>query len=117
MLKKIQMNSCPNPNCQKKFENILIVHDNSQNPADVYYACPHCLLKLDPTTTQLFKKEEILIEEKTETKITKPEREIPPGCPKYLGYLFIGLKNALIPKECLSCPKMLDCTKEGSHEK
>ena len=103
------MKNCPNPKCKKKLENIIIVNENSTDPADFYYACSHCLYKLDPTTTKLFKKEEIVIEEKTETKRKQPEREIPTECPKHFGYLLIGLKNAPIPEECFICPKMLDC--------
>ena len=59
MSKKIQLNSCPNPKCEKKFENLIIVHDNSQKASDKYYACPYCLMKLDPIATQILKKEEI----------------------------------------------------------
>ena len=109
VLKKVQMKICPNPKCEKIIENLIIARDCSKKPADIYYACPHCLFKLDPTTTQVYKKEEVLIEEKLETKRTTSEREIPPGCPKYLGYLLNGLKDAVIPKECLICPKMVDC--------
>ena len=110
VLKKI-LYTCPNPNCQKKFENLIIVHDNSKKPTENYYACPTCLTELDPTTTQGLEKEEILIEEKTETERTHPEREIPTGCPNYLGYLLNHLKDAFLPEECLICPKMLDCTR------
>jgi hypothetical protein len=109
VLKKIQINSCPNPKCQEKFENLIIVHDNSKMPADIYYACPYCLSKLDPTTTQVLKKEETFVEEKTETSRKHLEREIPSGCPQYLGYLSVRPKDAIIPQECLICSKMLDC--------
>ena len=108
----IQMNCCPNPKCQKKLEKLIIVNENSSSPADFYYACPHCQFKLDPTTTQLFKKEEISIKQKTQTKRKQSKRENPPGCPKYFGYLANGLKDSLILNECLICPKMLDCTRE-----
>lgn len=110
MLKKI-LYTCPNPKCQKKFENLIIVHDNSKIHTEIYYACPYCLTKLDPTTTQGLEKEEILIEEKTEIESTHPEREIPPGCPKYLGYLLNHLKDSVLPEDCLICPKMVDCTR------
>jgi hypothetical protein len=114
MSKKIQLNSCPNPKCEKKFENLIIVHDNSQIPSDSYYACPYCLMKLDPIATQILKKEEISIEDKAEEKIeiadTHLKKEIPQGCPQYFGYLCVRPKDALIPQECLVCQKMLDCT-------
>jgi hypothetical protein len=109
VLKKI-LYTCPNPNCQKKFETLIIVHDHSKKRTEKYYACPQCLTELDPTTTQGLEKEEILIEEKTETERTHPEREIPPGCSNYLGYLRNHLNDAL-PEECLICTKMLECTR------
>ena len=115
MLKQIQINSCPNPKCQQKFENLIIVHDNSKMPPDTYYACPYCLIKLDPTTTQILKKETIFVEQKTQTKRRHPQREIPSGCPQYFGYLVIRPKDAIIPEECLSCLKILDCTIEKDH--
>jgi hypothetical protein len=115
VLKEIQMNICPNQKCQKKFENLIIVHDNSKMPADIYYACPYCLVKLDPTATQVLKKEEIFVEVKKETKRIHPEREIPTGCPQYLGYLFVRPKDAIIPQECLICSKMLDCALKNGH--
>ena len=108
---KVQTYSCPNPKCQKKFDGPIIAHDNSKIPAQVYYACPYCLFKLDPTTIQVLKKEEISADEKIETKMRViPEREIPPGCPQYLGYLSVRTKDANIPQECFICPKILDCT-------
>ncbi|MEJ2271394.1 MAG: hypothetical protein P8X91_02670 [Candidatus Bathyarchaeota archaeon] len=47
-------------------------------------------------------------EEKTETKPVKPKREIPSGCPKYLGYLGVS-KDSIILMECLTCPEMTTC--------
>lgn len=112
MLKKIHLYTCPNPKCQKKFDNLIIAHDNSKTPAQVYYACPYCLFKLDPTATKALKKEEIFVEEKTENGRLDPEREIPPGCPKYLGYLSSHPKDQNIPQECLICPRILDCARK-----
>ena len=110
MLKQIQINSCPNPKCQQKFENLIIVHDNSKMPPDTYYACPYCLIKLDPTTTQVLKKETIFVKTKTEAKRKPQKREIPSGCPQYFGYLVVRPKDTIIPEECLMCLKILDCT-------
>ena len=113
MSKKIQLHSCPNPKCQEKFETLIIVHDNSQIPSDSYYACPHCLMKLDPIATRILKKEEISVEEKDEEKteigIAHTEKEIPEGCPQYFGYLSVRPKEAIIPQECLVCQKMFEC--------
>ncbi|MCW4031398.1 MAG: hypothetical protein NWE80_03440 [Candidatus Bathyarchaeota archaeon] len=105
------MYRCPNPKCQREIENFIIVHDHSKKPADIYYGCPYCLFKLDPTATQVLKKEEMVVEEKKDTKKILPKREVPPGCPQYLGYLSIHFNEANIPQECLICPRILDCTK------
>jgi hypothetical protein len=110
------MNFCPNPKCQKILEKLIIVNEDSTNPAKINFACPHCGFKLDPNTTQLFKKEETIIKEKIRTKKRQTKTKKPKGCPKYLGYLNNGLKDSIILKECLICPKMTDCMlyKKGS---
>lgn len=110
MLKTIQLNSCPNPQCQKKFEKSIIVRDNSKMPPDMYYACPYCLLKLESIPTQVLEKDEIFLEESPESNWGHLENEVPAGCPHYFGYLFDHYKDAIISKECLTCPRMTDCT-------
>ncbi len=141
MSKKIQLNSCPNPKCENKFENLIIVHDKSQIPSASYYACPYCLMKLDPIATEILKKEEISIEEKAEKKgkiastdlekeeisieekaekkgkiaSTHREKEIPQGCPQYFGYLSVRPKDAIISQECLVCQKIVDCTMKNEN--
>jgi hypothetical protein len=47
-----------------------------------YYACPHCLNKLE--------------EEKT-------------GCQNWFGFLSQKDKNESIPQECVECEKVMDC--------
>jgi DNA-directed RNA polymerase subunit RPC12/RpoP len=110
LLKQIQMYICSNPKCQKKFDDFIIVHDNSKMPADIYYACPYCLLKLDPTATQVLKKDEILVEENIESDGDHLENFVPTDCPHYLGYLFAHFNDAIISKECLLCSRMSDCS-------
>jgi hypothetical protein len=105
---KLQMNECPNPKCQKPLEKLIIVDNTSKN-SKFNFACPHCEFILDPTKTQLFKKEQKLIQQKTETKKIQPKKESPPECPKHLGYLKNGSKNSIILTECLTCPKMTEC--------
>ena len=106
---KLKMNCCPNPKCQKTLEKLIIVNEDSTNPAKINFACPYCGFKLDSTTTQLFKKEETKIKEKTQPKKRQTKLEKPPGCPKHLGYLNNSLKDSIILKECLVCPNMTDC--------
>ncbi len=38
---------CPNPKCHRKIEEPILLNNLSLTPAKQYYACPHCLIKLD----------------------------------------------------------------------
>ena len=111
-MSNLRMNCCPNTHCQKELGKLIILDDFSADPPKFSFACPYCGCKLDPTRIQLFKKDEVLTEEKEEeTKATKPliTREKPSGCPKYFGYLNSKVQGSLILKECLDCFKMTDC--------
>jgi hypothetical protein len=112
MLKIIQL-KCPNPNCQKTFKNLIVVKDRSKNPPEIFYACPHCLTKLDPTATQVLEKEETEKQPEPPTTpittaqpTTNPE---PENCPFYYKYLSRHYKDTIIPHQCLDCPKMFEC--------
>ena len=74
---------CPNAECGKMFQNALVLTDLSKKPHETYHACPHC-----------FSKVSIVV--KTE-------------CQHYFGYLKKLPKNASIPDECLTCPKITQC--------
>jgi len=104
---------CPNPECCRKIEEPILLRDLSTEPAEQYYACPHCFIKLDMTLTQPQKGEE---KKKEETSVKPPEKKEkgPSKCAGYLGYLASRPENASIPKECLTCPKALDCAMKMS---
>jgi len=113
MPKTVEPIICPNPKCQKKIEELTIVSDTSTTPAEQYYACPHCLVKLDWISAQLKteqqEKEEPLVKPpEMEEKVSKGE-ESPKGCPHHFGYLASRTEDAPIARECLACPKVLDC--------
>jgi len=95
---------CPNPKCHKKIEEPILLSNVSTAPAEQHYACPHCFVKLDVISTQPQKQKE-------ELPVKPPEKEEkgPSRCAGYLGYLASRPENAPIPKECLICPKVLDC--------
>jgi len=93
---------CPNPKCHKKIEEPILLRNVSTTPAEQYYACPHCFIKLDVISTQPQKQKE-------ELQVKLSEEEGPSRCAGYLGYLASRPENAPIPKECLICPKVLDC--------
>ena len=107
MLKRIQKYVCPNPNCQKSFENLIIVHDKSKIPVENFYACPYCFFKLDPTVINSLKKIQEFIEVKINPKLTS-EKNIS-NCPHYFGYLSKHFNDSIILKKCLDCEKMSKC--------
>jgi hypothetical protein len=115
MLKKIQLNICPNPSCQKTFENLIIIHDESKMPAEIFYGCPYCFFKLDPTATNVLKKMEKVIEVKISCN-SSSKKETIPNCPHYFGYLFEHFSDSIIPKQCLECEKMSSCIIHCSNE-
>jgi len=81
--------------------------NNLSTPAEQYYACPHCLIKLDVISTQPQKEEK----KKDKPPVKPPEKkEKGSRCPHHFGYLASRHKNVPIPQECLICPKVLDCT-------
>jgi len=38
---------CPNPKCHREIEEPILLNNLSKTPAEEYYACPRCLIKLD----------------------------------------------------------------------
>ncbi len=38
---------CPNPRCKQEIKEPILLDDLSTIPAGYYYACPHCLIKLN----------------------------------------------------------------------
>ena len=113
MPKEFELIICPNPNCHRKIEELIVVSDVSTIPVERYYACPHCFFKLDVISTRLQKQKE----KKKEEPPVEPPEEKEKGysrCAGYLGYLATLPKNKPIPQECLNCPKVLDCTMKTS---
>ena len=142
---------CPNPKCQRKIEKPILLNNLSTTPVERYYACPHCLIKLDAddendkkTTQEPESKPNLSLhpmlekvrdaisnnshkeeekktkgEKKKESKKEEPsakqpqpsdkEETGPLECTHDFGYLAHRDKNAPIPKECLICPKIVDC--------
>ena len=76
--RKSQMHAVEKKNhcfkCKKTFDKPKLVQ---------YYACPHCLNKL---------------EEKEKT-----------GCQRWFGFLSQKDKSESVPQECVECEKVMDC--------
>ena len=135
---KSRVTVCPNPKCHREIEEPILLNNLSKTPAEQYYACPHCLIKLDMDAEN----EKDVIEESThgppmhpslekvlDVISAKPQRERegvegreeapvkpskgkekgPKGCPHHFGYLAHRPKDASIPQECLTCTKIVEC--------
>jgi len=62
---------CPNPRCHREIEEPILLNNLSQTPAEQYYACPHCLIKLDTEAEN----EEGIIEESELSSAMHPSLE------------------------------------------
>jgi hypothetical protein len=71
-----------------------------------YKALEH--LKEKPLPTEQVEASEVSKEEELPTT-TKNTEAKPQKCPYYLGYLKSIPKNSVMPEECFSCPKILEC--------
>ncbi len=94
---------CPYGDCGKGFVKPLLLVDSSQLLRETYYACPHCHSKLDVT-----------VEDSNVIRLEKCEGErddpAPVTCAKSFGHLGTLDENVQIPDECLTCPKILQCS-------
>ena len=117
MPKELELITCPNPECQEKIRELIVVSDVSTKPVERYYACPHCFFKLDVLSAQFLREEKMREHAEEEKKrreepsVKPPEKKEkgPSRCAGYLGYLSSLPKNKPIPQECLTCPRVLDC--------
>jgi len=97
---------CPNPKCGKVFEEPLLLRDLSKKPAEMYYVCPHCIIKLDKMPIQ---DEEGSSPVPVEPAQRLEETESGP-CSHHFGYLKTLPKGASLPDDCLTCPELLRCS-------
>jgi hypothetical protein len=115
--KELELITCPNPECQEKIRELIVVSDVSTKPVERYYACPRCFFKLDVISAQFLREEKMREHAEEEKKRTEepsvkpPEKEErgPSGCSHDFGYLASLPEDVPIPRECLVCPKVLDC--------
>jgi len=129
---------CPNPKCHREIEEPILLNNLSTTPAEQYYACPHCFIKLDenaendediaqestvdsslhPSLEKVLdvisaqpQKEKEGKKKKEEPLVEPPEKKEkgPSECSHNFGYLASRARDAPIPQECLTCPKIVDC--------
>jgi hypothetical protein len=77
--------------------------DLSRTPRETYYACPHCLTKVEVVAGD--SKLDSVSVATSENRVEKPPAE----CMNHLGYLETLPKGADIPDECLTCSRLLQC--------
>ena len=94
---------CPYNECKKDFEKPLVLTDFSRTPRETYYACPHCLTKVDVVV-----KDSDMNSVSVETSVNPVEKP-PTECAYRFGYLKTLPKEAAIPDGCLTCPELLRC--------
>ena len=95
---------CPYKGCEKRFDKPTVLTDASTIPRKSFYACPHCMSKLDITT------ENMKIVGVKPTEYPKVF-DSPTKCIHYFGFVNTLLpKDAAIPDECLICSRILQCS-------
>jgi len=94
---------CPYRECKKEFEKPVMLTDFSRTPRETYYACPHCLTKVDVVV-----KKEGLGSVSLETSERASEKT-PSECQYTFGYLKTLPREATLPDGCLTCSKLLQC--------
>lgn len=93
---------CPYEGCRKTFDRPTILNDPSTLPRKTFYACPHCMSKL-----------EIRVENLKVVDVRAAEYgkvfESPAKCAQYSGFVNAISMDMPVPDDCLLCPKILQC--------
>jgi hypothetical protein len=122
---------CPYSGCGRSFEQPVLVTDNSKLPRETYYACPHCMLRLELSLDSegggcghvhvrgvegaveglLARLEGAVGKSKTcDEGVSSAVAAIPSkSCRHFLGFLRSLPEGAGIPDECAVCPKIVQC--------
>jgi len=103
---------CPNPKCHGEIEEPILLNSLATVAEEQYYACPHCLIKLDVYAENAQPQEEGEKKKEIEKPPVKPPETEAKGssaCSRHFGYLATRPKDAPIPQECLICSKIVNC--------
>ena len=117
---------CPYSECGRSFEQPALITDCSKLPRETYYACPHCLLRLElllegdmgeghvnvkPVDDGLVSRLEIdgkdrgFDEAVSSAVASRPSK----SCRHFLGFLRSLPEGVGIPDECAVCPNIVQC--------
>lgn len=120
---------CPYSGCGRSFEQPVLVTDSSKLPRETYYACPHCLLKLELLLDEdghdglghvhVKAVDDGLLTPRLEGRegergfgeaVSSPQASRPcKSCRHFLGYLRGLPEGTDIPDECAVCPSIVQC--------
>jgi len=122
--------ACPYTKCGQSFQQPVMVTDYSKLPRETYYACPHCMLRLEMLLEggggdhlghvhiKAIEEEETLFSQlgamdKNRTSgeaVSSPQATRPSkSCRHFLGYLRSRPEELDIPDECAVCPNIMQC--------
>jgi len=112
--------TCPNPMCGRAFLVPITAHNLASKQASPYYACPYCLteVSLEQSSDQMETKDvaerrTLTIEQETaehlEEEPEKPELKEGSACPYHFGYLSQRSRKEVIPEECMTCERIVQC--------
>jgi hypothetical protein len=87
----------------KKFDKPTVLTDTSTIPRQSYYACPHCMSKLD-IITEGTKVVDVRAVGYPPTVLDSPAK-----CAHFSGLMNSLPQDAPLSDECLVCPKVLQC--------
>ena len=100
---KTQSLICPYNECKRNFDQPVMLTDLSNTPRKTYYACPHCLTKVD-----LIAKDPTLNKVSLEASADETPEKAPNECTFQLGFVSTQT-DSVIPDSCLTCSKLLQC--------
>jgi hypothetical protein len=100
---------CPYGGCGKVFEQPVLLTDEASFPRETYYACPHCLAKLDLVLKDAQEVDTVEVVASHDVDAHVSIQETPKNCKRHLGYLKTLPEDSSIPDDCLVCPKIMQC--------
>lgn len=118
---------CPYTECGQLFEKPVMVTDYSRLPRETYYACPHCMLRLELLVEGDAKEGFGCVHVKPHSEAIPCLESVPQNrcageavsnfqatrptktCRHFLGYLRSHPESPDIPDECAICPSIIVC--------
>jgi len=97
---------CPYAGCGRSFVKPVVLTDESKLPRETYYACPHCLSRLEIFVDDSKKMRLVSVARSSVPREAAPP---PPQCQHYFGFLQGVGGKASLPDECLTCPRIMQC--------